>query len=385
MDQGADEIKKRATVAFNNLSQQYENLTKTKKEIQAQIESVNADLEKLATKIRKYALRGKQNEIQEKENEKNLNQIQELENQINIDENQLSELNSCIENSVTKLCQERKRRAQIVKKKKESKSDLIKITTAVQTLKDQPSSDQIYHELSNKYKELTEKINLKQEKLNSQIEQKKKELEQTNEDKKNHEIQFQEIQNEIKEIEGRLQRRDETISLYEHDIQDLSEKHDTVQSEISKTDIAKSGLTESIDNSNQIFEKIQQKAVNVALKLKKETAKINKFTKYLISFNSECSDRIRKEESIYKLKEDEEVKNFQQKIDSKQEEINELQLKISALETETSGILKKIDEIERERKEESIQLNQMNERAKILVGAMQKFINIDSPILGRVE
>lgn len=119
--------------------------------------------------------------------------------------------------------------------------------------------------------------------------------------------------------------------------------------------------------------------------MKKETAKINKFTKYLISFNSECSDRIRKEESIYKLKEDEEVKNFQQKIDSKQEEINELQLKISALETETSGILKKIDEIERERKEESIQLNQMNERAKILVGAMQKFINIDSPILGRVE
>lgn len=385
MDQGADDIKKRATVAFNNLSQQYENLTKSKQEIQAQIESTNADLEKLAIKIHKYALRSKQNEMQGKENEKNINQIKELENQINIDEHQLCELSSCIESSVAKLCQERKRRSQIVKKKKESKSDLIKITSAVQTLKDQPSTDQVYHELSNKYKDLTEKINYKQEKLNSQIEQKKKELDQAIDDDKSRKMQFQEIQNEIKEIEGRLQRRDETISLYEHDIQDLNEKHDIVQSEISKLDVAKLGLTESIENSNQIIQKIQQKAVNIALKLKKESAKISKFTKTLISFNSECNDRIHKEESIIKIKEEEEIKKIQVIIGSKQNEIDDLHSKISEVDSETSSILKKIDDIERERKEEQIQLNQMNERAKILVGAMQKFINIDSPLLGRVE
>ena len=385
-----DEIK-RVVNAYNNLSSKYESLTNLKKELQSNLASTNSEVDNLISKIRKYDQKSKKRAIEEKDKDKNITELQNLESQKANIENQMFEMTNYLEKAVQKLCQEKKKRIKASNKKKESIADLQKLTSVVQSLKSQPSTNQIYTDLYNKYKNLLEKLNAKQEQMNQQYEKMKKDAELADEESKSKELQLKEIQNEISEIEGRLRRRDETISCLDGDIQDLSYQKDSINGEICKIETAKNGVNSSIEILSKSLGKLQQKSGEIGTRYKKENSKISELTKYLISFNNECDTKIADITDQLEKESNEEILKVKQKLDAKQSEIDEIQNNIAQIETDTHTIQAKIESYERERQEETKQINLMNENSKILFGAMQQIMSTisnpalssDSPLLGR--
>ncbi|OHT12985.1 hypothetical protein TRFO_16934 [Tritrichomonas foetus] len=338
------------------------------------MKTLNSDIEKILLRIKKFDLKTKQNAISEKEKEKNEELLDELENQKIVDENNLVEMTKYIQKAVQDLCQERKQRIKMVSKKKESLSDLQKMTLAVQALQEQPSSDQIYSELSKQYKQFADDIKRKKDSLNSQLEESRKDYESALEESKSRELQLKEIQNEISDIEGRLKRRDESISCYDHDISDLNEQREEIEREISKLEMSKKGINDSIEILSKALESFQQKTNCVGARLKKENDKYSELTKFLLAFNNDCDQKMKDITEELENEEKEVLQKVKQIINIKQNEVESLQENISQAATDTHNIMLRIDELEKERQDEANQINLMNENSKILYGAMQQIM-----------
>jgi chromosome segregation ATPase len=270
-----EELQIRLTHAKSMLMAKYEDLVSRKTQIHEEIRDSKKAIQSLKSQIQGFTSK--------RQPDLNLAQTQagleEEERSSRENAEKLMELRSLCEKGVVKLCEERKERVKTEAKKKEVTADLAKVTETVKSLESTPSPDTLTRELKAKLRQ--QKINMENKLtiLETEIVTLKDELKQAEEREEADSKAVAEKNVLISELEGRIQRRDDTQDELENRLRLACAEHEQASKEQKDLQDQIATLTKGIENLEIVRTRIQAERADIAKSCDQEKHKTSDLTK----------------------------------------------------------------------------------------------------------